>query len=164
MNQFIILIIEDERPVLDALARDLEPFADRFLIEPAENVDDARKVVADHLDKDDYIALVLADHLMPGTSGVDYLVELNGDTRTAPARKVLVTAQAGLQDTVKAVNQAKLDHYIAKPWTRDQLHEVVRGQLTDYIIASGVDPLPYMQILDSQRLMQAVRASAKRAE
>ena len=164
MNPFIILVIEDERPVLDALVRDLEPFTDRFRIEPAENVDDARKVVADHLQQENHLALILADHLMPGTSGVDYLVELNNDPRTAPTRKVLVTAQAGLQDTVKAVNQANLHHYIAKPWTREQLHDVVREQLTDYVVESGVDPLPFMQILDSRRLIEAVRANPKRPE
>ena len=164
MSQYILLIIEDERSLLDALVRDLELFAERFRIEPAENVDDARKVVQDHLAKGDEIALVLADHLMPGTNGVDYLVELNHDPRTQPTRKVLVTAQAGLSDTIKAVNEADLHHYIAKPWTRQQLHDVVRKQLTDYVIARGIDPLPFVQVLDRQRLMQAVRDNPHQPE
>lgn len=164
MSQYILLIIEDERPVLDALVRDLEPFAERFRIEPAENVADARKVVSDQLARGNEIALVLADHLMPGTSGVDFLVELNNDPRTQPTRKVLVTAQAGLGDTIKAVNEADLHHYIAKPWTRQQLHDVVRKQLTDYVIACGIEPLPFMPVLDRQRLMQAVRDNPHQPE
>ncbi len=164
MNQLIILIIDDERPVLDALSRDLEPFADKFLIEPAESVDDARKVVASHLDKGNPLALVLADHLMPGTTGVDFLVELNNDPRTQPTRKVLVTAQAGLSDTIKAVNEANLHHYIAKPWTPNQLHAVVRQQLTDYIIETGRDPLPFVQVLDSQRLLDNLRRQPHQPE
>ncbi len=51
---------------------------------------------------------------------MDFLVELNGDPATRPIRKVLITGQAGLEDTIRAVNEADLDHYIAKPWTRRQ--------------------------------------------
>ena len=41
--------------------------------------------------------------------------KMSSDERTAGARKVLVTGQADQADTVRAVNNAGLDHYIAKP-------------------------------------------------
>jgi response regulator RpfG family c-di-GMP phosphodiesterase len=157
MSNIIILIIEDEREVLDALVRDLDPFAELFAIEPAESVDEARQVVRSSLDHGKQLGLVLADHLMPGTKGVDFLIELNRDARTAPARKVLVTAQAGLVDTIKAVNDADLDHYIAKPWTVPQLHDVVRRQLSDFVIERQENLLPFMKLLDTQLLMEAMR-------
>ena len=53
---------------------------------------------------------------MPGTTGVEFLVQMMDDDRTAATRKVLVTGQAQLHDPVRAVNEANLDHYIAKPW------------------------------------------------
>lgn len=153
MNNIIILCIEDEREVLDALIRDLEPFASVFNIEAAQTVDEARRLVNTSLLHKKQLGLVLADHLLPGTSGVQYLVELNNDPRTSLTRKVLVTAHAALEDTVKAVNQAGLDHYIAKPWTAAQLHEVVRSQLTDYVIQCVSNVLPYVEVLDGQKIL-----------
>lgn len=162
MANYLIVCIDDERAVLDALVRDLEDFASVFRVEPAESADDARKVVKQALENGDHVALVLADHLMPGTSGVDFLVELNNDPATVSTRKVLVTAQAGLADTIKAVNDAGLHHYIAKPWKRPELHLVVKRQLTDYVIENVTDLLPFMSVLDSPRLMEAIRTRGPR--
>lgn len=163
-DPYMILCIEDERAVLDALLRDLEPFANAFRIEPAENAADARGVVDSFLARGGHVALVLADHLMPGTSGVDFLVTLNNDERTRPTRKVLVTAQAGLADTVKAINEADLHHYIAKPWTPEALQATVRKQLTDYAIECIPDLLPFMGVLDRGRLLDALNDRPRRPE
>ena len=157
MSRVTILCVEDESEVRDALIRDLEPFAAVFRIEAAEDAEDARQVVQECTAAGDRIGLVLCDHLLPGTHGADLLVEFKGDPASAPARKVLVTGQAGLEDTVKAVNNADLDHYIAKPWTRDNLHAVVRQYLTDYVIDQVDDLLPFVSILDGPRLLEALR-------
>jgi response regulator RpfG family c-di-GMP phosphodiesterase len=159
MSQIIILCIEDEREVLDALVRDLQPFTGAFRIEAAETVEEARPLVRQWIDRGDSVGLVLADHLLPGTNGVEFLIELNHDPATQPTRKVLVTAQAALEDTIKAVNDADLDHYIAKPWSAAELHEVVRRLLTDYVLENVENVLPYMKILDAPRLMEKIRTS-----
>jgi two-component system chemotaxis response regulator CheY len=152
-----ILCVEDEPEVRDALLRDVEHFETVARIESAENVDDARAVVRERAEAGDQLALVLCDHLLPGIKGVDFLVELNASPIFAPARKVLVTGQAGLDDTVKAVNDARLDHYIAKPWKVEQLHKVVRQQLTDYAIQYVADLLPLVATLDGPRLLKAIK-------
>ena len=156
MSRIAILIIEDEPEVREAIARDLGSFAASFRIELAEDVDDARTVMAELTAGGDRVGLALCDHLLPGERGVDYLVELNGDPATRPVRKVLITGQAGLEDTVRAVNEADLDHYIAKPWTVENLHDVVREQLTTYVIENEEDLLPFVSVLDGPRLMNAV--------
>lgn len=151
-----VLILEDERPVREALERDVAPFADVVRIELAEDVPDAWTVV-DEVDADgDRLALVLADHRLPGTTGVDFLVALLDDGRTAAARKVLVTGQADLADTIRAVNDAHLHHYIAKPWEPAELEAVVRGQLTEYVLDQDVDPLPHLRALDAARVMPRI--------
>ena len=155
-----ILVVEDEAEVRDALVRDLERFAATFAVETADDVEDARTAIADLQHRGDRLALVLADHLLPGRTGVDLLVELDGDAETRPARKVLVTGQAGLEDTVRAVNEADLDHYIAKPWTRDQLESVVSEQLTSYVVDEVDDVLPYVSVLDAERLLGSLRGRA----
>lgn len=157
MSDLLLLCVEDEPEVREALMRDLEPFRAICQIEEAEDVDDARGVLEQCGRVGKRLALILCDHLLPGTSGVDFLVELNERPSTAAARKVLVTGQAGLEDTVKAVNRAKLDHYIAKPWSLADLTSVVRTQLTNYVIDEVDDVLPYVTILDGARLMESMR-------
>ncbi len=155
MNELVILCVEDEPTVRSVLVRDASAFSPPFCIEEVEDAAEAREVVAQCSRAGDRIALVLCDHLLPGESGVDFLVALNADPGTRAARKVLVTGQAGHADTIKAVNDAGLDYYIAKPWTRDELQRVVRDQLTDYVIQHADNLLPYVATLDGARLMRA---------
>lgn len=156
MNRLVILCIEDEDEVRDAVVRDLEVFEPTFLVEMAEDADDARQVISEVAATGNAIALVIADHRLPGMQGTDFLIELHQATATAPARKVLLTGQAGHEDTIKAINQASLDHYISKPWTEDDLHTVVREQLTEYVLHNVEDVLPFVATLDGPRLLQRV--------
>ncbi len=121
MNRLAVLIVEDEPEVRDALVRDLEPLADTLRIETADDVPDARAALSDIAADGDRLAFVLADHRLPGTTGVDFLVELSAEHATQATRKVLVTGQADHADTIRAVNDAGLDHYIAKPWNPSDL-------------------------------------------
>lgn len=161
MNQLAVLIVEDEPEVRDALRRDLEPLAAVIRIETSDDVADARVALDDIRADGDQLALVLADHRLPGTTGVDFLVELDTDAETTATRKVLVTGQADHEDTIRAVNHAHLHQYIAKPWEPDHLVAVAVATLTDFVIEQGIDPLPYVSTLDGERLLEyyARRAS-----
>ncbi len=160
--QLTVLLLEDEPPVREALTRDLGGFRDTIRIEVAEDADDAWAVIAE-LDADgDRLALVLADHRLPGTSGVDFLRQLPDDPRTVYARKVLVTGQADQEDTIRAVNEAGLDHYIAKPWDPTALADVVRDQLTEHVLEHGLDPLPHLRALDAVRVLPLLRTRGDR--
>ncbi len=151
-----VMVLEDEPEVREALVRDLDPLAEVIRIEAADCVDDAWSVV-DEIDEDgDVLALVLADHRLPDQTGVDFLVEMTGDDRTMDAKKVLVTGQADQADTIRALNDAHLDHYFSKPWDVQALLEQVRGQLTDFVLELGIDPLPHMRALDQVRVMEAL--------
>ncbi len=152
-----VLILEDEPPVREALQRDLAPFAATVRVEVAEDVPDAWQVVEEVDHDGDLLALVLADHRLPGASGVDFLVQLHDDPRTVDSAKVLVTGQADQRDTIRAVNEAALDHYIAKPWDAEELRAVVREQLTDVVIARRLDPLPHLRALDAARALPLLR-------
>lgn len=152
-----ILILDDEPEVRAAVERDLLVFAEHIRVEVASEVEEAWEIVDELAADGDVLALALCDHRMPGTTGVEFLVQMMDDDRTAGTRKVLVTGQAQLRDTVRAVNEAHLDHYIAKPWDVDELHQVVRTMLTDYVEDMDIDPLPYLDVLDTTRAMELVR-------
>lgn len=151
-----VLVLEDEPEVRDAIVRDLAPLASVLRIESADDVPDARQALEEFISDGVKPALVLADHRLPGTTGVDFLVELDHDPVTQAVQKVLITGQADHQDTIKAVNQARLNHYIAKPWEPQELLAVVRSAVTDFIIATGTDPLPFVAHLDGPRLLEVM--------
>ena len=152
-----ILILEDEPEVRAALERDLIDFTSYVRVEPAEDVEDAWDIIDEVDEAGDVVALALCDHRMPGTTGVEFLVQMMDDERTALTRKVLVTGQADLSDTIRAVNEADLDQYIAKPWDGDAMREIVRQMLTDYVELAGMNPMPYLGALDQARAMQLLK-------
>ena len=140
MSPIVILILEDEPEVRDALSRDLEPFERSFTVEVAEDADDARQLMAELAEAGEVVGLILCDHLLPGMRGTDFLVELNQDPASAAMRKVLVTGQAGHEDTIRAVNEGG------------------REQLTEYVLAEADELLPYVTVLDGPRLLEAISA------
>jgi response regulator RpfG family c-di-GMP phosphodiesterase len=152
-----IICIEDEAEVLEAVLRDLEIFEDHFRIEAAQSVNEARALVQLMVAQDIFPALFVCDHLMPDVTGVEFLIELNRDEATRKARKMLLTGQAGLPDTVKAVNQGGLDFYLAKPWKTEELQRVAGELLTKFVADHVGNVLPYMTVLDATILSEAMR-------
>lgn len=156
-----LIVIEDEQEVREALKRDLKVFAGSARIELCEDAEDAWQAVEEISQDGDILAIALCDHRLPGRSGVDFLCEMMQDQRTKHAKKVLVTGQADQQDTIRAINEAKLDHYIAKPWDAKGLVNVVRTLLTEYVIENDIDALPHMKVLDQAAIQDAIRQGSE---
>jgi two-component system chemotaxis response regulator CheY len=162
MNPIAILSIEDEPEVREAVRRDLRPFEQQFRIEAAEDVADAREAIAQIEADGGRVGLILADHRLPGVTGVDFLTELHNDGEHHTIRKVLLTGQADQQDTIRAVNQGGLHHYVAKPWQPEKLAEVVRNELTEFVLRNDdIDPLPYVAVLDGPRLLEKISRGSR---
>ncbi|MCC5788977.1 MAG: response regulator [Opitutales bacterium] len=154
--ELTLLLVDDEADVLDSLARDLSSFEDHFALETASDANEAKKLLESIKSKGHSLALIFCDHVMPGQSGVDFLIELAKDKELNRAKKVLFTGQAGQEDTIEALNRAQLDHYVAKPWDREELLETTRKLLTDFVLENKINPIPYMSILDTERLANDV--------
>jgi two-component system chemotaxis response regulator CheY len=157
MKPIAILSIEDEPEVREAIRRDLRPFEKSFRIEAAEDVTDAREAIRQIEAEGACIGLIIADHRLPGQSGVDFLTELQGEESYRAVRKVMLTGQADQQDTIQAINAGGLHHYIAKPWDPEKLVEVVRHELTEFVLHhDDIDPVPFVATLDGPRLMEKI--------
>jgi two-component system phosphate regulon response regulator PhoB len=154
-----ILCLEDEADVRDAILRDLRPFESRFRIEAAGDAADAAALLGEITNDGDTLGLILCDHRLPGESGVDFLTKIHAIDEWRPAKKILLTGQAGHADTIRAINQAGLNHYLAKPWDPQELVRIVREQLTHYVIEAHLDPLPYLSTLDPTPLLESLRHS-----
>lgn len=152
-----ILIVEDEPEVLDSIVRDITEFEEHFEVEMADTAEEAEEIISEITEGENLIGLILCDHVLPGKNGVELLIEMQQNEKTKPTKKVLITGQAGLEETVKAVNEADLKHYIAKPWEKSELVKITRNLLTDFVIKQVKDPLPYMQILDMEKIADHLR-------
>lgn len=156
-KKIYILVVEDEPDVLDSIVRDISSFETYFSIEMADTAEEARELIQQIVENEHEIGLILCDHVLPGDNGVELLVEMEKNEVTALTRKVLITGQAGLQETVRAVNEANLKHYISKPWRKEELVEIVRELLTDYVLENVKNPLGFMPILDGERIAESIR-------
>lgn len=151
-----ILLVDDEQAVLEAATRDLEELEDTFPIETADNAKEAERLIEEIHDRGDKVGVIFCDHVMPGGNGVDLLIRLEEKIENRHMRKVLITGQAGLDATIRAVNESRLNQYVAKPWKSEDLVRIAREQLTEFFIASGEDARPYLGQLDSKRMAEAI--------
>lgn len=154
MENIVIIIIEDQREVLEAIAKDLSFFEDVFLIEECDTADEAEELMENLDSEGHHIALVVSDHIMPGRSGVDFLIELNDDSRFAQTRKILLTGLATHSDTINAINNAAIDRYIEKPWDVQQLINYSKALITEYILEKGIRYEAYMKYLDNEIILK----------
>jgi thioredoxin reductase (NADPH) len=116
----VILTVDDDLAVSQALARDLRrQYAQRFRVVRADSGPAALEILRELRLEGEDLALLLADHRMPGMTGVEFLeqsIELYPD-----ARRMLVTAYADTDAAIKAINIVGLDHYLLKPWSPPEL-------------------------------------------
>ncbi|MCL9774834.1 response regulator [Vibrio methylphosphonaticus] len=156
MKEYLILCVDDERDVLDSVLQDLSDFEDNFILEGAESVAEAKEVIQEQQRENVPLALILCDHIMPGETGVSFLIQLNENEDTHASRKILLTGQAGHEDTIEAVNHSCLDFYITKPWRGDELRDVIKQQLTTFMIKHEPELMPWARILDTERVFDAL--------
>jgi thioredoxin reductase (NADPH) len=129
----VILAVDDEPPVLAAVARDLRRgFGERYRVMRAGSGAEALELLAEIRRRGEPVALLVADQRMPGMAGTDYLVQAR---RLVPeAKRVLLTAYADTEAAIAAINEVSLDYYLLKPWDppEEQLLPVVEDLLTTW--------------------------------
>lgn len=133
MAKSVILAVDDEVQVLNAVERDLrQHYQDEYRILKAPSGDEALEVVRQLRKRDDQVALFLIDQRMPGMTGVEFLSEAR---RFFPdACKVLLTAYADTEAAIQSINTIGLDFYLMKPWDppEDHLYPVLDDLLADW--------------------------------
>lgn len=157
MEKIYVVLIEDQREVLEAVAKDLEFFEDAFVIEECESADEALQVMEGIHKRGDHVALIISDHVMPNKSGVDFLIDVNKDQRFNRSRKILLTGLATHQDTIRAINKAAIDKYLEKPWKSEDLINCAKVMLTEFILEKGIDYQLYLPYLDHATLFESIR-------
>lgn len=134
MSKPVILTVDDESDVLNAIERDLRAhFRTDYRIVKVGSGADALEVVRELKQRGANIALFLVDERMPGMTGTQFLMEA---IQLYPdARKVLLTAYADTETAITAINKIGLDQYLTKPWDppTERLYPVLDDLLADWV-------------------------------
>lgn len=141
MAKPVILTVDDEPQVLNAVERDLRAhYRGDYRIIKAGSGNEALDTVKQLKQRNTPIAIFLVDQRMPGMSGTEFLVE--AEKYYPEARKVLLTAYADTQAAITSINELGLDYYLMKPWDPPEqtLYPVLDDLLNDWLLT--VD-LPY---------------------
>ncbi|UOQ98192.1 FAD-dependent oxidoreductase [Hymenobacter sp. 5317J-9] len=111
----IILAVDDDLQVLGAIARDLrQEFSKDYRILRVNSGPEALDTIRELHEKEEPLALIVADQRMPELEGVELLTASR--EYFPDAKRVLLTAYADTEAAVRAINSARLDHYLMKPW------------------------------------------------
>ncbi|MDJ0703105.1 MAG: SpoIIE family protein phosphatase [Leptolyngbyaceae cyanobacterium MO_188.B28] len=111
-----LMVVDDEQDNLDLLYR---TFRRDFQVYKAENGFQA----LDILEQAGEMGIIISDQRMPKMNGTEFLgrtVERFPDTI-----RIVLTGYTDVEDLVEAINAGQVFKYITKPWTPDQLRNVV---------------------------------------
>jgi DNA-binding NtrC family response regulator len=111
-----VLLVDDEKPLLDVYASALAP---HFEVTTASNAREADFILQKRPFK-----VVIADHLMPGGNGMNFLVRAREEF--PHMQRVLVTGYMKPEMLLRSVNEAALFRYLLKPVSMPELLKVVQ--------------------------------------
>jgi len=137
----VILTLDDEPQVLNAIARDLRAhYRGDYRIISASTGKDALDALRQLKQRNTPVALFLVDQRMPEMTGVEFLTE--AQQLFPDARKVLLTAYADTEAAIASINKIGLDYYLMKPWDppEERLYPVLDDLLGDWWATT---PLPF---------------------
>jgi thioredoxin reductase (NADPH) len=134
MAKPVLFTVDDDPEVLRALERDLrQHYSERFRVMRASSGASAIGALHQMRDRRNAVALMLVDQRMPKMSGVELLEQslpLYPD-----AKRVLLTAYADTEAAIRAINSARIDYYLLKPWDppAERLYPVLDDLLDDWM-------------------------------
>jgi thioredoxin reductase (NADPH) len=133
MAKPVILTVDDDPEVLQAVARDLrQEYGDRFRILRADSGAGALEALEQLKLRNQPVALFLVDQRMPQMSGVEFLEQAL--SMFPDAKRALLTAYADTDAAIRAINTTKIDYYLMKPWDppQERLYPVLNDLLDDW--------------------------------
>lgn len=113
-----VLLLDDEINVLHALRRTLRQiFPDKdFRVEIFSDPEQALLRIGEVS-----FDIVVSDYWMPSFNGIDFLKAVKSIQPTAV--RLILSASTEFDTVIKAVNQAEVFRFIAKPWCADKIKE-----------------------------------------
>jgi thioredoxin reductase (NADPH) len=156
MAKPILLTVDDDAEVLRAVERDLRrEYGGRFRVMRANSGASALDALRQLKLRNDPVALMLVDQRMPRMSGVEFIEQANAIY--PEAKRALLTAYADTDAAIGAINKARVDYYLMKPWDppEENFYPVLNDLLDDWL-ASFRPPFDGIRVLGHRWSPQAL--------
>ncbi|NEQ37671.1 MAG: response regulator [Okeania sp. SIO3I5] len=128
MSETAIICVDDEMPILKALKEQLQRnFGNKYIYEVAQSAEEAWDVIYELEEEDVQILAIVSDWLMPNVKGDVFLAEVH--QRFPKVVTVMLTGQADEEAIERARKQANLYACIYKPWSEEQLQQIISQAL-----------------------------------
>ncbi|USD64147.1 ATP-binding protein [Vibrio sp. SCSIO 43136] len=155
MNQYAILVIDNDPHIIEQLRHELAPLASRFDIHDADSVEEAEHSLSFIENQQQVVALVFASD-SPAIKGAEFLVQLDRRESTRNARKILLSNGQDIDSILAAVNEGRLDHCITKPFKPTTVNRSAVKELTTFVLDVETDDLlSYSHVLEQNRILRA---------
>ena len=106
------------------------------------------------------IDLVVSDYLMPGMTGIDFLLEVK---KLQPhATRILLTGYADKENAIKAINEVGLYQYVEKPWDNNELKLIIQNGLERRFLMEKLEQ-KISEVQQVQRNLQDIQAQIIKA-
>ncbi|MBF0276265.1 MAG: cyclic nucleotide-binding domain-containing protein [SAR324 cluster bacterium] len=155
MKRYSIMCVDHNPEIRARVQEELTLFSSHFNVVTVSNAQEARLEIEILKERDEPLSSILYEPESSENQGIEFLIELNQDDFTRNTRKILFSGKMMLSDMVDAVNQARLDYYIQKPWNREGLLKVLIDQMTTYILSHDDNFLSFAKVLDQDRIVKA---------
>ncbi len=117
-----ILVVDDEPEILHTFQFN---YRNDFSILVAGDAESALAVL-----QSTDVAVVVADHRMPGRSGVELLADAR---RLRPdALRIILTGYTDMETLVRGVNEGAIYRYVTKPWDSAELRVILRRAIETF--------------------------------
>lgn len=124
MSEATILLVDDEKTILDSLKQQLRrSFGRRFAYETAENVSEAWEIIEELREAGVPLVVVVSDWLMPEVKGDAFLAEVRA--RCPEVVRIMLTGQADQDAIERAYGEAEVAKVLHKPWNLSELTDLI---------------------------------------
>lgn len=138
-----LLIVDDEKEITESLS---ELFRTSYTVNTAQSVDQALSLLNDY----DF-GVIIADQRMPEKTGTDLFSD--NLVQNLDSVKILITGYTDLHAVVEAINIGRIFFYIKKPWSAEELKQIVENAFVHYEL-----------VQERQRLIRDLREMNKSLE
>ena len=134
MNKKRILIVDDDKDILRMLEFGLKKLGSDYEIFTAKDIFRAIDEI-----EDQRFDLILTDYMMPGMTGVDLA---RAARRMSPEAHVVLMTAYGTNKLRDTTDQLGFDGYLNKPFTMDQVRDIIRQIGHEAVSEEKIEPPP----------------------
>jgi len=128
----VILCVDDERVVLISVTNQIRnQFQDQFLIETAENTEEAWEVIRELQDQQLEIRFIISDWLMPIDKGDQFLIDVYN--KLPNTSLIMLSGHADEEAVERAKKYANLTSFIRKPWDKEELLKIIMNGVSERV-------------------------------